>query len=135
MAAAALALVVAVLLPACGPSSASAKADLCSDLNNLQATVAFLAAPPADATVGEVRGALDKIDSTWNTVHDDVDVPDAEDDAMIDARDAYADAIEKVGDDDLFAPHVAATHGTAQGLAQAYDAVRVELACASVPPD
>ena len=127
-------LVVVALLAACGPSSASARAELCSDLTNLQATVTYLAAPPPDATVGDVRGALDKIDSTWQAVHDDPDVPDAEDDALLDARDSYVDAIEKVGDDDLFAPRVAETQGVAQGLAQAYDAARASLACASSPP-
>ncbi len=127
-------LAAAVLLVACGPSSASARAELCSDLTNLQATVAYLAAPPPDATVGDVRGALDKIDSTWQAVHDDPDVPDAEDDALLDARDSYVDAIEKVGDDDLFAPRVAETQGAAQGLAQAYDAARASLACPSSPP-
>ena len=126
--------VAALVLAACARDGASAKVELCSDLTNLRATVAFLETPPANATVGDVRGALDKIDSTWQAVHDDADVPDAEDDALLDARDAYQDEIEKVGDDDLFAPHVAATAGVAQALARAYDAVRVQLACASVMP-
>jgi hypothetical protein len=128
------ALLVVVLLVACGRSPASARAELCSDLTNLQATVTYLAAPPPDATVGDVRGALDKIDSTWQAVHDDPDVPDAEDDALMDARDSYVDAIEKVGDDDLFAPRVAETQGVAQGLAQAYIAARASLACPSPSP-
>lgn len=127
-------LVAALVLAGCAQDSASAKVELCSDLTNLQATVTFLAAPPPDATVGDVRGALDKIDSTWQAVHDDSDVPDAEDDALLDARDAYQDEIEKVGDDDLFAPHVAATAGIAQALARAYDAVRVRLACPPATP-
>jgi hypothetical protein len=127
--------VIAVLLvmPACGPSPASARTELCEDLTHLQATVAFLAAPPPDATVGDVRGALEKIDSTWQAVHDDPDVPDAEDDALLDARDAYQDQIHGVGDDDLFAPHVAATAGVARGLVDAYGAVRARLGCAASP--
>jgi hypothetical protein len=127
-------LVAVLVLAACTRDSASAKAELCSDLTNLQATVTFLAAPPPEATVGDVRGALEKIDSTWQAVHDDSDVPDAEDDALLDARKAYQDEIEKVGDDDLFAPHVAATAGIAEALARAYDAVLVRLACPGVPP-
>jgi hypothetical protein len=123
------AIVVALLLPACGPSSASARADLCLDLTHLQATVDFLAAPPTDATVGDVRGALEKLDSTWQAVHDDPDVPDAEDDALLDAREAYQDEIHGVGDDDLFAPSVASTAGIARGLSDAYGAVRSRLAC------
>ena len=124
-------LAAALVLVACGRSSSSARADLCQDLTNLQATVAYLAAPPPDATVGDVRGALDKIDSTWQAVHDDGDVPDGEDDALLDARDAYQDAIETVGDDDLFVPHVPETAGFAQGLERAYEAVRMTLACPS----
>lgn len=126
-------LVVVLVLVGCGRSSSSARAELCQDLTNLQATVAYLAAPPADATVGDVRGALDKIDSTWQAVHDDVDVPDAEDDALVEARKAYQDVIDNVGDDDLFAPHLAETAGIAQGLARAYEAVRARLACTSSP--
>ncbi len=131
----AIGVLVLVLVPGCGPSSASAHAELCEDLGHLQATVAFLAAPPPEATVGDVRGALEKIDSTWQAVHDDADVPDAEDDALLDARDAYQDEIHGIGDDDLFAPHVAETSGIARGLADAYAAVRARLACAtSTPP-
>jgi hypothetical protein len=124
-------LVAVVLWTGCGPSSSAAHADLCQDLTNLQATVAFLAAPPGDATVGDVRGALDKIDSTLQAVHDDEDVPDVEDDALLDAQKAYREAIEGIGDDDAFAPHAAATAGTAQALARTYGAVRVRLVCPS----
>jgi hypothetical protein len=119
----------ALLLVACGPSSASARAELCQDLINLDATVMYLAAPPPDATVGDVRGALEKIDSTWQAVHDDPDVPDAEDAALLDARDAYEDEIHDVGDDDPFATQLSSTRGIAGALADAYEAVRARLAC------
>jgi hypothetical protein len=124
-------LAAAVLWSACGRSPTAARAELCQDLTNLQATVAFLAAPTEGATVGDVRGALDKIDSTLEAVHDDDAVPDVEDDALLDAREAYRDAIEDIGDDDAFAPHAAATAGIAQGLARSYEAVRVRLVCSS----
>lgn len=120
-----------MLAPACGTSSASARAELCSDLANLQPTVDLLAAPPADATVGDVRGALEKIDTTLQAVHDDPDVPDAQDDALLDAKDDYDDAIHGVGDDDAFAPHAAATAGIARALADAYAAARASLGCAA----
>jgi hypothetical protein len=125
------ALLVGLCLSACGPSSAFARAELCSDLMNLQATVDYLAGPPADATVGDVRGALEKIDATVQTVHDDGDVPDAEDDALLDAKDAYDDAIHGFGDDDAFAPHAAAIAGIGGALADAYAAVRARLGCAT----
>jgi hypothetical protein len=129
-----LLLVAAVALAACGQSSASARVELCQDLTNLQATVAYLVAPLPGATVGDVRGALDKIDSTLEAVHDDADVPDIEDDALLDARTAYRDAIEHTGDDDPFTSHVAETAGVAQGLGRAYDAVVARLACSAPPP-
>jgi hypothetical protein len=127
--------VAVAIAPACGPSSASARQELCSDVSNLQPTVDLLATPPADATVGDVRGALEKIDSTLQAIHDETDVPDAQDDALLDAKDAYDDAIQDFGDDDAFAPHAAAAAGIASGLADAYAAARASLACQTDPPD
>ena len=124
--------VAALLLPACG--SASAGEELCADLGNLQPTVDYLAAPPADATVGDVRGALEKIDSTLQAVHDDPDVPDAQDDALLDAKDAYDDAIHGVGDDDAFGPWIGQTAGVARALHDAYAVVRATLVCATASP-
>ena len=131
--AAAAVVATVLLLPACGPSSASASEELCADLTNLQATVDLLAAP-GDATVGDVRGALEKIDSTLQAVHDDRAVPDAEDDALLDAKEAYDDAIDDIGDDDAFAPHVTETAGIAHALADAYADVLASLACATTSP-
>lgn len=128
-------LVAAAVLVACGGSSSASNADLCQDLTNLQATVAFLAAPPSTATVGDIRGALDKLEATWEAVHDHPDVPDDEDAALLAGRQDYRDAIEGVGDDDAFAPMVASTAGIGQGLERSYDAVRLRLACpASLQP-
>jgi hypothetical protein len=122
-------LAAAVLWVGCGGSSSAATQALCQDLTNLAPTVAFLAAPPSDATVGEVRGALDKLDSTWQAVHDRADVPDDEDDALLAGQEDYRDVLEGVGDDDSFAPYLPATAGIAQGLAHSYEAVRVRLVC------
>jgi hypothetical protein len=73
------------------------------------------------------------VDPTWQVVHDDPDVPDDEDEALLDAQEAYHNAIEGIGDDDPFAPHAAETAATAQALSQAYDAVRASLACPVSP--
>ena len=131
MASAAPAAALAWLMLACSHSSSAANAELCQDLTNLQATVSFLEVPPRDATVGDVRGALDKLDGTWQAVHDDAQVPDNEDAALLQSKQDYRDAIEHLGDDDLFAPYVPATRGIAEGLMRSYQAVRVRLVCPS----
>ena len=121
--------VVCVLLGACGRSGAADDTDICQDLVNLQATVEFLAAPDPSATVGEVRGALDKLDPTFQAVHHDDDIPDAEDDALLDAQRAYRDQIENLGDDTPFGPTLRSTSSIAQALRHDYEVVRQRLAC------
>ena len=121
--------VTCLLLAACGRSSAADHSGLCQDLVNLQATVEFLAAPDPSTTVGEVRGALDKLDPTFQAVHDDDDVPDDEDDPLLDAQQAYRDQIADLGDDTPFAPTMQATAATGQALLHDYQAVRQRLAC------
>ncbi len=96
---------------------------------NLQATVEFLAAPDPSATVGEVRGALDKLDPTFQSVHHDDAVTDEQDDALLDAQDDYRDALENLGDDTPFAPTMSSTSSVAQALLNDYEVVRQQLAC------
>jgi hypothetical protein len=129
MALGAMALAFVVAGVSCSGSPSAGDAELCQDLTNLQATVSFLEAPPHDATVGDVRGALDKLDGTWQAVHDDGKVPDEEDEALQESQQDYRDAIEGVGDDDAFAPYVPQTRGIAEGLMRSYQAVRVRLVC------
>jgi hypothetical protein len=120
-----------LLLAACGRSSAADSTELCQDLVNLQTTVEFLAAPDPASTVGEVRGALDKLDPTFQAVHDDDAVPDDEDDALLDAQDDYRDQIADLGDDTPFGPALAATSSIGQALLHDYEVVRQRLACPS----
>jgi hypothetical protein len=117
------------VLVACGRSSAADNTQLCQDLVNLQATVAFLAAPDPSTTVGQVRGALDKLDPTFQAVHNDDNVPDAEDKALLDAQQAYRDQIANMGDDTPFAPTLQATSAIGQALLHDYEVVRLRLAC------
>jgi hypothetical protein len=124
------------LLLACWSASCRGPVDraaLCQDLTNLQSTVSFLAAPPPTATVGEVRGSLDKVEATFGTVHGDEDVPDEEDDQLISAQEDYRDELKGIGDDDAFAPYVSVTAGPAQRLETSYGAVRARLVCPSSP--
>jgi hypothetical protein len=115
--------------PACSRFGSHDHTQLCQDLTNLAATVSFLETPPRDATVGDVRGALDKLDGTFAAVHDDPDVPDAQDDALLQSQEDYRTVIEGVGDDTGFAPYVAASQGIAEGLVRSYQAVRASLDC------
>jgi hypothetical protein len=126
-----LGLVALAGITACSGSSQQENAELCQDLTNLQATVASLESPARDATVGDVRGNLDKLDGTWGAVHDDPEVPDDEDAALLQSQQDYRDAIEGVGDDDAFEPYEPATRGIAEGLMRSYQAVRVRLVCPS----
>ena len=121
--------VTCLVLTACGRFSAADNTEICQDLVNLQATVEFLAAPDPSANVGEVRGALDKLDPTFQAVHNDEDVPDAEDNALLDAQQAYRDQIAGMGDDTPFAPTMQATASIGQALLQDYEVVRQRLAC------
>jgi len=123
--------VLLTALTGCSRGGGSDNAELCQDLTNLQGTMQMLATPPRGATVGEVRGNLDKLDGTWDAIHDHPDVPDDEDDALLQSQEDYRDAIEGVGDDDAFAPYVPATRGIAEGMMRAYQAVRVRLVCPS----
>ncbi len=118
-----------LVLAACGRSSGADNTGLCQDLVNLQATVAFLAAPDPSSTVGQVRGALDKLDPTFQAVHNDGNVPDAEDNALLDAQQAYRDQIANMGDDTPFAPTLQATSAIGQALLHNYEVVRQRLAC------
>jgi hypothetical protein len=118
-----------LVLAACSRSSAAGNTEICQDLVNLQATVSFLAAPDASATVGEVRGALDKLDPTFQAVHNDDSVPDAEDNALLDAQQAYRDQIANMGDDTPFAPTMPSASPIGQALLHDYEVVRQRLAC------
>jgi hypothetical protein len=114
---------------ACGAPSSEANLELCQDLTNLQGTIEFLASPTPNASVGDVRGALDKLDGTLETIHHNADISDAADDALFQTQEDYRDVIEGIGDDDAFAPYVEASQGIAQGLQRSAQAVRAELAC------
>jgi hypothetical protein len=118
-----------LVLAACGRASAADHTELCQDLVNLQATVQFLGAPDPSTTVGEVRGALDKLDPTFQAVHDDDAVPDDEDDALLDAQQAYRDLIADLGDDTPFGPTLPAAASIGQALVHDYELVRQRLAC------
>ena len=130
---AALAAVLAVVSTACRTSPASQTASICSDLMHLRATVSFLEAPPATASVGEVRGDLQKLDSTIGAVGGSSAVPESIGKDLEDARDDYRDVFDGVGDDDSYSSVAADAAAPARRLGSAYDAVVVALTCGGSP--
>ena len=133
---AAFAAILAVAATSCRTSPSDQAASICSDLVNLRATVAFLESPPATATVGEVRGDIEKLDSTIGAVGGASFVPESASKPLEDARDDYRDVFDGIGDDDSFSSVADQTAEPARRLASAYDAVVTTLACGRSPsPD
>jgi hypothetical protein len=128
--------VVALLITtsACGPSVSAQRQDLCADLGHLRATVDFLASPPDDASVGEVRADLDKLDPTFGAVSASGTVPRDVVKRLIAEHEAYRAAIEGVGDDERFAAARGAAAAPADGLASAFDSVVAALGCSASSP-
>ncbi len=99
---AAICLVVAVAgvsLAGCG-NRADARAELCSDLDQLRPTLALLEHPPASSHVAELRDGLEKVE----TIVDDVDRLSAGDprrvgDRLWSAVTGYRASLDGVRDD------------------------------------
>jgi hypothetical protein len=130
---AALAAILAVAASACQRSEASEAGSICGDLMNLRATVAILESPPATATVGEVRGDLEKLDSTVGAVGGSSVVPESVGDGLEEARDAYRDVFDGIGDDDPFSSVADEAAAPARRLGAAYDLVVSILGCGGSP--
>lgn len=83
----------------CGGSPGEERATLCEDLGNLAATVEVIANPPVDAAVGEIRGAIEKLDPTIEHAEDAGVVPDDEADGLRADQEAALQALKGIGDD------------------------------------
>jgi len=129
----ALVAVVALTATACDRSDQAQSASLCRDLRNLRATVSFLEAPSAGASVGEVRGDIEKLNSTVAAIDGSDAVPNAMGKAISDARDDYLGLLDGIGDDDPFSGVAAEAAAPARRLGGAYDMVVQHLACDQTP--
>jgi hypothetical protein len=129
---AAFAAILAVASAGCQRTDADATS-ICGDLVNLRATVAFLESPSATATVGEVRGDLAKLGSTIGAVGGSSLVPEPVGDELEDARDAYQDVFDGIGDDDPFSSVGAEAAAPARRLGAAFDAAFSVLGCGRSP--
>ncbi len=130
---AAFAAILAVVSAGCQRSDAADATSICGDLTNLRATMAFLESPNPNATVGEVRGDLAKLESTIGAVGGASLVPEPLGDELEDARDAYRDVFDGIGDDDPFTSVGAEAAAPARRLGAAYDAVVAVLRCGRSP--
>jgi hypothetical protein len=129
---AAFAAILAVASAGCQRTDADATS-ICGDLVNLRATAAFLESPSAAATVGEVRGDLAKLGSTIGAVGGSSLVPEPVGDELEDARDAYQDVFDGIGDDDPFSSVGAEAAAPARRLGAAFDAAFSVLGCGRSP--
>jgi len=89
-----------VALAACGASAEEEAADLCADLRNLDATFELLLVPSDDATVGAVRGALEKVSPFLERLASSDATGEAVDRELDAVEEAFRDGLEGLGDDE-----------------------------------
>jgi hypothetical protein len=109
-------------------------ASLCSDLSHLRATVDLLAFPPSGATVGQVRAALAKLDPTSAKLEDSSLVPGRVLDALDEARSAYAEILDGVGDDHVLTEASVRVAGPGRRLMTSYSDVIDAMRCDQIRP-
>lgn len=123
------------LAPSCRSGTAEDQAaDLCEDLGHLGATIAELTAPQPETTVGEIRGALDRLDPTFEAVQDSDLVSERTAGELDDAQSVYRDQIGGIGDDHHLSDEGLELAGSQRRLAESFDAVESELGCGSITP-
>lgn len=118
-----------VVLSGCAPSASDEAASLCEDLQNLAATVALISAPPEDGTLGQVRGATEKLDPTIDQAEHAGVVPDAEGEAFRAAQEAVLESLRGVGDDTPIAEVPPDRLEPIGELTARYDGIVASLGC------
>jgi hypothetical protein len=127
--------VLALALTACWSSTPQEQVvSLCEDLHHLQATVTLLAHPPADATVGQVRAALEKLEPTFDAVDRSSLVSDTLRDQLREAMRDFSEGMDGVGDDDPASRVAADVADARQRLRAAYAVVVGVLGCGATSP-
>jgi hypothetical protein len=126
---------VAALAPSCrGGTGEEQAAELCEDLGHLEATIAELAAPRPGTTVGEIRGALDRLDPTFEAVQDSDLVSERTAGELRDAQSVYRDQIGGIGDDHPLAGEGLELAGSQRRIAESFEVAESELGCGSITP-
>lgn len=114
---------------ACSDAPDDERAALCEDLGHLAATVEVIADPPVDATVGDVRGATEKLDHTIEEAEDASVVPDQEADGFRSDQEAVLDAIDGIGDDTRLLEVPRERLAPTDDLAASYRSIVASLGC------
>jgi hypothetical protein len=129
------AVLLAATLAGCShTSTAEQRASICPDLANLAGTMRVAFSPPADATVGDVRNALEKLESTWGHIAQASAIASDQRTEISQARLDYLKAVANVGDDDPVSSVASRTAGPASRLAADTAAVWRLLGCPGRPP-
>ena len=114
---------------ACGAPEAAIRADLCTDLGHLEATIAALASPDPQTRIGIVRGNLERLDPTFGNVsRSELATPDVLD-RLLQAHVDYRDQFRSIGDDDRYEALGPAAPAAGRGLQLAFVAVQGDLGC------
>jgi hypothetical protein len=75
--------------------------DLCRDLEHLEETITLLLEPASGATVGEVRGALEKVSPVLERIASAPQTSAALGARLEDVEERLREALDGFGDDDL----------------------------------
>ena len=125
-------LVVLVSIGLAGCRATEDHADICGDLGHLAATVQSLATPSPDASVGAIRGGLEKMDPTFGSLSRSGLADPVVLDRLLRAHVAYRDLVADVGDDETYASLGPAAPPAAAAFRAAFAAARRDLACSGV---
>lgn len=121
-----------VVLSGCAPSASDEAASLCEDLGNLAATVSLISAPPEDATVGQVRGATEKLDPTIDQAEHAGVVPDPEGEGFRAAQEAVLESLKGIGDDTPIPEVPADRLAPIDELTTRYEGIVASLGCSEL---
>lgn len=130
-----LAFLLAVVVGSCARSAPQDEiAAICEDLAHLSDTVDLVVAPPPGATVGEVRGATEKLDPTIHELERSGAVDDVDADAMRATQEDVLEALEGIGDDELVSDLPIALLQPARDLGWFYRPFLERLGCTGSSP-
>jgi hypothetical protein len=113
-------------------SAADQRVTLCEDLAHLGPTIEVVVSPPPGVTVGDVRSALGKLESTFGEISRTDLIPEATRTELSEARLDYLDALSSTGDDDPIDGVRGMISAPARRLARDLGALETSLRCAAL---